>query len=264
MMARCFAGLAAVLALSLPSCDGGGPPLSDSKSNWLHACASSEDCGSELACLCGLCSLDCEKDVDCAGEPEAVCQGDVDALAECPDDGGSSGAQCVAFCSTSGDCPSGTLCYEGHCVPEVEASALACESILDWPREAAEFELEILAALNAFRAREQSCNGMSVAARQSVALHFDVRCAARLHTLDMLQQNYFSVTSPTGEGVEQRLQAAEYDSHYRALAISTKLSSDGLKQTFAEACSSLLGEGPFDAGAGFRDDRWSLIVATPR
>lgn len=255
---------AAGIVMLATGCDGGGVPLSDSKSNWLHACMSSEDCGAELSCVCGVCSTGCEQDDDCAGEVSARCQNDLGSISECPGSTVPSGSQCVAECATRADCPQGTLCYEAACVREVAPMAPGCESTLDWSVEDASFELDILAALNDFRAASRTCEGMSVAAQKSVTLHFGLRCAARLHTLDMVTQGYFDVTSPSGEGVAERLQTADYESRYGTLVISTQVTGDGINQTFSEACDTLLKDDPLDAGAGVMADRWSLILAEPR
>ncbi len=61
------------LALTAGNCSNqsGG---TDTRTNWLAACDRSVECGGELACLCGVCTISCQDSAACAGfGDEAEC-----------------------------------------------------------------------------------------------------------------------------------------------------------------------------------------------
>jgi hypothetical protein len=56
--------LALMVGLSLASCSP-QPESSGTNTNWLKACAQSEDCSAAGSCLCGLCTAACASDAEC-------------------------------------------------------------------------------------------------------------------------------------------------------------------------------------------------------
>lgn len=64
----------ALACLWLPGCGARAYEGGDSNSNWLEACDSSAECGSNLACVCGYCTVTCKSDDICEKGRAAVCE----------------------------------------------------------------------------------------------------------------------------------------------------------------------------------------------
>lgn len=96
--------------------------------------------------------------------------------------------------------------------PEVPELA-ACESVTAdmWPEPWSAAEREVLARINALRAEGGSCGALQFSPAPPLAMHPALRCAARLHTDDMIARAYLSSVDPDGLGVGPRLVALGYD-----------------------------------------------------
>ncbi|HSC87747.1 MAG TPA: CAP domain-containing protein, partial [Polyangiaceae bacterium] len=75
--------------------------------------------------------------------------------------------------------------------PEVPDNA-ACAAVSDWPSARSEEEEQVLALVNQRRASGASCGGTAMPAVAPLTMDPYLRCAARLHSLDMAQRDYFS------------------------------------------------------------------------
>lgn len=61
------------LGLLTPGCEPSAPgPQGDSHTNWLRTCEADQDCGS-LSCVCGVCTLTCTSNADCASVEGSSC-----------------------------------------------------------------------------------------------------------------------------------------------------------------------------------------------
>ncbi len=99
-----------------------GAPQTGSQTNWLTACDTADDCGG-LECLCGICTLTCDGNDDCADTGgSCVPTTDAGAIALC-DGQTPSGGMCLAHCDEDTACPKGASCVAGVCAPSPEASA---------------------------------------------------------------------------------------------------------------------------------------------
>jgi O-glycosyl hydrolase len=68
-----YAWLLAVAALAF-ACEPPAPgPQGDSHTNWLRTCELDRECGGALSCVCGVCTLTCSGDADCAVVEGAAC-----------------------------------------------------------------------------------------------------------------------------------------------------------------------------------------------
>lgn len=94
--------------------------------------------------------------------------------------------------------------------PEV-ADLPACEPVADWPEAWAEAERAVLAEINALRAEGGRCGDLQFAPAPPLQMHPTLRCAARLHTDDMIARAYVTSVDPDGLGLGARLSALEYD-----------------------------------------------------
>ncbi|MFO0745224.1 MAG: hypothetical protein U1F43_06030 [Myxococcota bacterium] len=110
-----------MLLLALPRClgDSGSGPSVDSASHFLSGCATDDDCGGGLACVCSLCTVACSADDSC-GEvaPDATC------VAKAPSGSCYEAAvvadHCGFVCGVGAPCPGGLDCYLGECMRDPE------------------------------------------------------------------------------------------------------------------------------------------------
>src|SRR5690606_40856393 len=94
------------LGFALFSCQG--PQAVGTNTNWMKLCDEDAECGAELSCECGRCTLACAESSTC---PEgSSCSPSSAALLQC---GGVQTATCQPTCSRSDECESGRLCLLG-------------------------------------------------------------------------------------------------------------------------------------------------------
>jgi uncharacterized protein YkwD len=94
-------------------------------------------------------------------------------------------------------CPYG--CQNGSCLPDPDQAALECHSsVRDWPSEWAAFEEEVLVLVNQRRAAGATCGTDYYPPVGPLQMQSHLRCAARVHSLDMGERGYFSHDSPGG------------------------------------------------------------------
>lgn len=86
-----------------------------------------------------------------------------------------------------------------------------CSPTTDWPESSAAKELEILDLVNQRRAAGATCGGETFGPREPLEMLGSLQCAARVHSLDMLENDYFSHTGLDGSSPADRLRAAGYD-----------------------------------------------------
>lgn len=255
------AGFLVVSASGLCSCSP-DVPQTDSKSNWLEVCSTTADCDDDLACLCGVCSITCVRDAECGEGRPASCL-DPEAYANCPDSSGSSGAEssCRATCDTADDCDEAQICVRNVCMTEGEPEADACSSTLDWSDADTLFEVAILNRVNEQRAAGTECGNASFQAQTPFVLDFRLRCAARLHSAEMNELDYFNETSPDGTTPDERISAAGYAYSNWGIVISQGNQQASIDATFSSYCPWFSDPGYSDLGVGAEQSLWSLYFA---
>lgn len=110
------------------------------------------------------------------------------ALPACSDDGGS---------DDGGD--------------EVPDDRSWCDPVADWDSERVNFENEVLRLVNQRRAAGADCGGRSFEPTGSLTMDPALRCAARRHSLDMVERNFFAHDDPDGVTPWDRAGSAGYD-----------------------------------------------------
>ncbi len=88
-----------------------------SETNWLVRCETDAECGSNLSCLCEICTRPCQNENQCGQGSQCV-----PSTARSSCDAEEVTALCVPSCATL-NCDDGQLCTAGACVDAVDAAA---------------------------------------------------------------------------------------------------------------------------------------------
>lgn len=172
-------------------------------------------------------------------------------------------------------------------VPELAA----CEPVAEgeWPDPWAEAEHEVVARINELRARGGRCGALQFSPAPPLRMQPALRCAARLHTADMIEREYVSSVDPDGLGVGSRLAGLEYNAATFAevVAVVTEDAVDELDDAAdvvtawrdnPTSCWQLYARELTDVGVGGREATymakeaeepqraayWTLTLAAPR
>ena len=87
-----------------------------------------------------------------------------------------------------------------------------CMSVADWEPGFTELENEILQIVNQHRAEGANCGSAgSFGPAGPLTMNPALRCAARVHSQDMVDRNFFDHTNPSGESPFQRMGQAGYN-----------------------------------------------------
>lgn len=129
----------------------------------------------------------------CGGEDDASDASDEGAIDSGAMDGSSDGAD--------GD-PPGSID-----VPSVDY----CAGVAAWDEGSRAFESEVVELVNQARAQGGDCgNGGSFGASGPLSMEARLRCAARVHSLDMVERGFFDHVNPDGESPFDRMERAGY------------------------------------------------------
>lgn len=109
--------------------------------------------------------------------------------------GSASGAGGVSGTAGSGEVPD-----EPYCAPTET-----------WNPDYAALEAEIVVIVNRYRAEGANCGGEEMPPAGPLTMDPNLQCAARIHTLDMAERNFFDHDNPDGDGPDDRMEAAGYD-----------------------------------------------------
>lgn len=86
-----------------------------------------------------------------------------------------------------------------------------CDNVRDWSPERLAFENAVLEETNRVRAQGADCGERGqFEAAPPVRLNSALRCAARAHSVDMAERNYFSHDDPEGLGSVERVANTQY------------------------------------------------------
>ena len=185
-------------------------------------CPDDADKVAEGVCGCGI----ADDDADADGTPDCndACPDDVDKTAPGVCGCGTSDADadgdgfpvCEDACPADPNKQNAGLCGcgvsdEGGACTDVPATD-HCAPVRDWDPEWRQFEQEVLTLVNEYRASGANCDSEgNYGPTDPLAMNAELRCAARLHSLDMGVRDYFDHTSPEGVGPGTRIADAGYD-----------------------------------------------------
>jgi uncharacterized protein YkwD len=86
-----------------------------------------------------------------------------------------------------------------------------CAVTANWDPEHAALEEEIVVLVNQYRAEGANCGGEEMPPVGPLTMDPNLRCAARVHTKDMADRDFFDHDNPDGDGPSERMEAAGYD-----------------------------------------------------
>jgi uncharacterized protein YkwD len=85
-----------------------------------------------------------------------------------------------------------------------------CADVALWSEAARAFEAEVVDLVNQARAQGATCGTQSFGAANSLVMEARLRCAARVHSLDMATRGFFDHDNPDGESPFDRMARAGY------------------------------------------------------
>lgn len=80
-----------------------------------------------------------------------------------------------------------------------------CTAVADWEPEWAALEREVLVLVNQVRAEGATCGDQALPPAPPLEMEPALRCAARVHTLDMVEREFFDHENPDGEDPTARI-----------------------------------------------------------
>jgi uncharacterized protein YkwD len=111
-----------------------------------------------------------------------------------------------------------------------------CSPTVGWPEASTSKELAMLELVNAQRAQGANCGGESFPARDPFEMDSSLWCAARVHTADMVENDYFSHTGLDGSSPRDRMDAAGFEG--RGWAENIAAGRSGAEETLEQWMAS--------------------------
>lgn len=142
-----------------------------------------------------------------------------------------------------------------------------CSDLGLWPREFEELESRTVELLNDARREGIDCGGESLGPVDEVQMHDALHCAARLHSVDMVEDEFFSTIHPeTQYNTQDRILAAGYEpTEAGGLVTAGELTAEQVVQGWIddhEHCETIMGAEFEDVGIGrYEFERWTLKLA---
>jgi hypothetical protein len=152
-----------------------------------------------------------------------------------------------------------------------------CADAVDWPAELAAAELQLFAAINARRAQGIRCRDgdgdgdgnsqdrQGEREREPFVLVPELRCSARLHSLDMHENEYVRRENRAGDDFRDRIRATGLEAGY--MDESIERSEAGPDEVLAELledpddCGNLVNSELDAVGIGHYGQLWTLDFA---
>ncbi|HWP05656.1 MAG TPA: CAP domain-containing protein [Polyangiaceae bacterium] len=141
--------------------------------------------------------------------------------------------------------------------PDDVPSTGACADVASWDDDAANTEQELLRFLNFARDSGSRCGSDPHDAVTELVMQPELRCAARLHSKDMSERNFFDHVNPDGEGPEERMRAAGYVFAVSGESIERLRVNDPMGDRY-QALSDLLSSGGPDCQS-LLDERFDAV-----
>lgn len=252
--------------------EDGSPPQVGSNSNWLRACDAPVDCSSAdiPECACGVCTVACGSDEDCAGINDARCAFEASAAARsaCGAAASTSIGICLPRCEP-GECGEGQACVNGACVLAALPDNALCNALPASTEALRALEDQLLALAEARRtADDLACEGQPMSLPQpALRLSPGLICAARALAADIVDTRDTSLTDSQGRGTQERMQLAGYEPLLWAdtFAIEATSAEHALSLMIQDlfACMALSDMDFVDVGIGVAGDVYVMTLGAP-
>jgi uncharacterized protein YkwD len=170
----------------------------------------------------------------------------------------------AAVAADAGGAPDAALASDAGLVP----NSAYCAAAASWNAAWTAFEDEVLRLSNLQRQAGAVCGGTSYPPVPPLATDPALRCAARLHSKDMQDRDYFSHTTPDGVTFDQRITQAGY--RWRTLGENIAAgyrTPQAVVQGWMQStghCQNIMNGTFTQLGVGFYDDyRWTQDFGKP-
>jgi uncharacterized protein YkwD len=143
-----------------------------------------------------------------------------------------------------------------------------CSGVADWNDEWTTLEDEILELVNEQRAQGATCGDDYFPPVPPLTMDPALRCAARVHTLEMSENNYFSHTSLNGDEPWDRMNDAGYNwsGAGENIAGGSSTAQGAMNQWMGSPghCSNIMSSGYTEIGVGMVPNLWTQVFGRPR
>ena len=140
-----------------------------------------------------------------------------------------------------------------------------CGAARDWNGDWEAYENEVLELVNQHRAAGANCGGEDKPPVGALTMDPALQCAARVHSLDMVDRGYFAHDTPEGVTPWDRIESAGYDASARGENIAAGYPTpaavvDGWMNSPGH-CNNIMSGGSNEIGVGFVGDgtMWTQV-----
>lgn len=154
--------------------------------------------------------------------------------------------------SAEGNSAEGSSAESGEEVPDNSF----CDPVSDWDASWSTLESQILDIVNARRSEGADCHSMGTfGPAQPLTMNPSLRCAARVHSKQMVDMAFFDHVTPWGEEPWDRMEAAGYSYTYAGENIAAgNPTADATMQQWMESdghCSNIMSADFTELGVGY-------------
>lgn len=152
--------------------------------------------------------------------------------------------------------------YIDECLPE-DYHPPACDHLPAWDPEVIAKEEEVLELVNDLRQEGIDCpgEGTSYPPVDPVEMDEKLRCASRLHSIDMVEDDFFGHNHPDGTGPQDRAEQAGYDGMVSEnIAFGSSRAEQTVNQWLGSEdghCGNMADAGHEVMGVGMYQNHWT-------
>jgi uncharacterized protein YkwD len=145
-----------------------------------------------------------------------------------------------------------------------------CDPARAWPASATALEAQIVTLVNQRRAAGATCGGQARPPVPALTANAALRCAARVHTRDMADRDFFDHTNPSGEDPFERMVRAGYEwsNAGENIAGGGATAESTMEQWMGSSghCNNIMSDSYVDIGVGHveSDRLWTQVFGTPQ
>ena len=160
----------------------------------------------------------------------------------------------------------------GSDVDESVPDVAFCDPVTGWDAEWTAIENDVLALVNQARSVGHNCDSEgNFGPASALTMNPALRCAARVHSLDMQERDFFAHTNPSNEGPSDRVESAGY--LWRRVGENIAVgygSAESVMEGWLDSdghCSNLMNPGYTEIGVGYYPTDgpyWTQAFGTPR